>query len=99
MLWVVHDSFRSEDSSATGARNSAKNMNNLVFQECGDTGLQRTCLDLETEGSNEYAERLNARSIILEVEGNQTIACANGDAIMENDLDLQGMNITILMSL
>ena len=35
MAGVVHDSFRSEDSGATGARNSAKRMNNLDFQECG----------------------------------------------------------------
>ena len=44
-------------------------MNNLYFQECGDTGLQYKCLDLETEGFNEYVDRLNARSIILEVGG------------------------------
>ena len=42
-------------------------MNNLDFQECGDIGLQRTGLDLETEGFNEYADELNARSILLEV--------------------------------
>ena len=48
-------------SSAT-----AECMNNLDFQECGDTGLQHTCLDLETGGFNEYADGLNARSILLE---------------------------------
>ena len=48
-------------------------MNNLDFQECGDTGLQCTGLDLETEGFNEYAYGFNARSIILEVGRDETI--------------------------
>ena len=60
-------------------------MNNLDFQECGDIGLQHTRLDLETEGFNEYIDRINARSIILEVGGYETIACAKGEPIMEND--------------
>ena len=55
---VVHDSFRSEESGGTGARNSAEHMNNLDFQECGDTGLQHTSLDLETKGFNEYGDGL-----------------------------------------
>lgn len=84
MAGVVHDSFRSEDSGATGARISAKRMNNVDFQEFGDTGLQRAGLDLETEGSNDYADVLNARSIILEVGGDETIAGAKGDPIMDN---------------
>ena len=63
-------------------------MNNLDFQECGDTRLQRTCLDLETEGFNEYDDTLNMRSIILEVGGDETIVGAKGDPVMENDLDL-----------
>ena len=45
---VVHDIFISEDSGATRARNSAKHMNNMDFQECGDTRLQHKGLDLET---------------------------------------------------
>ena len=48
-------------------------MNNLDFQECGDTGLQRTGLDLETEGFNKYADGINSRSIILEVGWDETI--------------------------
>ena len=58
MAGVVHDSFRLEDSSAIGARNSAKHMNNLDFQECEDTRLQHTSLDLETKGFNEYGDGL-----------------------------------------
>ena len=42
-------------------------MNNLDFQECGDTGLQHTGLDLETKGFNEYDDGINARTILLEV--------------------------------
>ena len=42
-------------------------------------------LDLETEGFNEYVDGLNARSIILEVGGDETIAGAKGDPIMENN--------------
>ena len=60
-------------------------MNNKIFQECGDTRLQHTCLDLETEGFNEYADGLSAKSIILEVGGDETIAGAKGDPIIEND--------------
>ena len=45
---------------------TAERMNNLDFQECGDIGLQRTGLDLETEGFNEYVDGLNARSILFE---------------------------------
>ena len=111
MARVVHDSFRSEYSGATGARNSAERMNNLDFQECWDTRLQRTSIYLETGGFNEYPDGINSRSILLEVGGEETIAAAKGDPIMENDplselfptlsdhihLDLQGMsNITIL---
>ena len=52
MAGVVHDSFKSEDSGGIRARNNAKHMNNLDFQDCGDTVLQHTGLDLETEGFN-----------------------------------------------
>ena len=45
---------------------TAECMNNLDFQECGDTGLQHTGLDLETESFNEYVDGLNAMSILLE---------------------------------
>ena len=45
MVGVVHYRFRSEDSGTIGARNSAEHMSNLDFQECGDTGLQRTGLE------------------------------------------------------
>ena len=81
----MYDNLRSENSGAIGARNIAECMNNLDFQECGDTGLQRTSLDVEIEGFNEYANELNARSIILEVGGDETIAGATGDPIMENN--------------
>ena len=55
---------------------TTKRMNNLDFQECKDTGLQRIGLDLETKEFNEYVDGLNARSIILEVGGDETIAGA-----------------------
>ena len=45
---------------------NTERMNNLDFQECGDTGLQRIGLDLETEGFVEYSDGINARNIILE---------------------------------
>ena len=50
-------------------------------------GIQLKCtgLDLETEGFNEYYDGINCRSIILEVGGDETIAGAKGDPIMEND--------------
>ena len=83
MAQVVHDIFRSEDSGATGGRNSAKHVNSLDFQECGDTCLQCTGLDLETWGFNEYANGINARSIILEVGGDETITGSKGDPITE----------------
>ena len=35
MVGVVDNSFRSKDSGATEARNSAEHMNNMDFQECG----------------------------------------------------------------
>ena len=88
MAGVVHDSFRSEDSGSTGARNSAKHMNNLDFKECEDNRLQCTCSNLETKGFNEYDDGINSKSIILEVGGDETIAGAKGDPIMENDVDL-----------
>ena len=52
-------------------------MNNMDFQECRDTRLQRAGLVLETEAFNEYVDRINARSTILEVEGDGTITSAN----------------------
>jgi hypothetical protein len=88
MAGVVHDSFRSEESGAIGAyntaRSSAERRNIVDFQEFGDTGLHCTGLDLETEGSNEYADGLNARNIILELGGDEAIGGVKGDPIMEN---------------
>ena len=40
---------------------------------------------METEGFNEYVDVLNSRSLILEVRGDEIIAGAEGDPIMEND--------------
>ena len=40
---------------------------------------------MEIEGFNEYADGLNAKSIILELRGDETIACSKGEPIMEND--------------
>ena len=51
-------------------------MNCLDLQECGDTGLQCTGLDLETKGFKEYADEINAMSIILEAGQDETIAGA-----------------------
>ena len=40
---------------------------------------------MKIEGFNKYDDGLNARSIILEVREEETIAGAKGDPIMEND--------------
>ena len=49
----------------------------------GDTTLQHTGLDLKTEGFNEDVDGINARSIILEVGGDETITGSKGDPITE----------------
>ena len=59
--------------------NPSECMTDVGFQEFRDIGLQPVGLDLETKGSNDYVDGINARSIILELGRDETITYAPGE--------------------